>query len=94
MNDEVIQNRLEAIENKLGTLCAALLGDPTDRGNVGVIVRLDRLEMSNIDTEKIENIILELDRAKNALKFYSKIVWATVSMVLAAIIATIISRVV
>ena len=35
------------VKDKLDMLCSAIMGDPTDLNNPGLILRIDRLEQSN-----------------------------------------------
>lgn len=48
-----MEERLEAMEKKLDMLLEAVLGDPTDVTNPGLLIRLDRLERSYLLMKRI-----------------------------------------
>lgn len=50
---EALKTVIVAMERKLDMLVSALLGDPTDKENPGMLIRLDRLERSNATMKRV-----------------------------------------
>lgn len=44
---------MEHIKTKVGILCDAVLGDPSNEQHPGILIRLDRLERSNAMLKKV-----------------------------------------
>jgi hypothetical protein len=50
---EQLAHELRSIREKLELIAVAVVGDPSDPSKPGVLLRLDRLEQSNIQKNKI-----------------------------------------
>jgi hypothetical protein len=50
---ERLEEELKEIKKKLDAIVAAVIGDPIDPSRPGMLLRLDRLEQSNLQKNKI-----------------------------------------